>query len=77
MNVKGAESDKYIKLEPETKIKEEHTDIKLFSCGSCDKAFFITVHLDKHKDFQGVREHWAVYYTSPQSFIVTFSYSFA
>ena len=53
INANAEEADKYIKLEPETKIKKEHTDIKLFSCGSCDKSFFITIHLNKHKDFQG------------------------
>ena len=26
---------------------------------------------------QGVREHWAVYYTSPKSLIIMFSYSLA
>ena len=26
---------------------------------------------------QGERGHWAVYYTSPQSFIITFSYLLA
>ena len=26
---------------------------------------------------QGGRGHWAVYYTSPRSFVITFSYSWA
>ena len=40
----------------------------------------IYMHAQKHStttSFQGGREHWAVYYTSPQSFIIPFPYSLA
>ena len=45
-------------------------DIFQQSCHCWNK--FISIDI-----FQGERRHWAVYYTSPQSFSITFSYSFA
>ena len=39
-----------------------------------DLAFLI---LKEDCNSQGKRRQWAVYYTGPQSFIITFSYSLA
>ena len=46
------------------------------------KTFFVTPRFFFHPFLfsifhQGGRGHWAVYFTSPQSFIVTFSFSLA
>ena len=37
--------------------------------------FWLTKH--QKNEYQGGRGHWTVYYTSPQSFRITFSYLFA
>ena len=58
-----------------------HRDERKFKCTKCEKSFKLKNALIRHQSvsclwgfFQRERGQWTDYYTSPQSFTITFSY---